>query len=214
MANSDKQSQKKLEQKKKKRKLLVKQASARQTSEHKASGYSKSPAHECLVPERLFETGLGTVIWTRRTSYGSIAVGAFVVDVFCLGVKNALFSVSTEQDYEHKVKPRLIQAHEDQGFQAVHPACARKLVEGAVRYAENLGFSPHRDYQKVKPIFGDVDGQTCPTGFTYGRDSKPLYIRGPNESTLQAKRIVDHLNRICGEGNFDYLIAVDGGTLD
>jgi len=43
----------------------------------------------------------------------------------------------------------------------------------------------------------------------YGSDGKPFYIRGPKESVSQAKRIVDQLQRKCGEGNFEYLIAVD-----
>jgi len=209
MAISEQKRQKKLQQKKKKRKLLGKAARASFTSGKKALNYSKFPVHECLVPEGLFDTGLGTVIWTRRTPHGSIAISAFIVDVFCLGVKNALFNISSEQDYESTVKPRLTQTHGDQAFQNIHPSCARKLIEGAISYAEKLGFSPHRDYQNVKGIFGDIDSHACPTSFTYGSDGKPFYIRGPKESISQAKRIVDQLHRKCGEGNFEYLVAVD-----
>ncbi len=209
MAISGQQRQKKLQQKKKKRKLLGKAARASLASGHEALSYSKSPVHECLVPEGLFETGLGTVIWTRRTPHGSIAISAFIVDVFCLGVKNALFNISSEQDYESTVKPRLTQTHGDQAFQNIHPSCARKLIEGAISYAEKLGFSPHRDYKNAKGIFGDIDGHGCPTRFTYGSNGKPFYIRGPKESISQAKRIVDQLHRKCGEGNFEYLLALD-----
>jgi hypothetical protein len=214
MAISERQRQKQLEQKKKKRQLLAKHARASLPSEHRALSYAKFPVHECLVPEHLYETGLGTVIWARRTPQGAIAISAFIVDVFCLGVKNALFSIVSEQEYESTVKPRLIGAHEGRTFQNVHPTCARKLIEGAIRYAEDLGFSPHRDYQRAKGIFGDVDAHACPTGFTYGHDGKPFYIRGPNESVAQAKRITDQLQRKCGVGNFEYLVALDDGVLD
>jgi len=110
MAINEQNKQKKLQQRKKKRKLLGKAVRTSLTSRHKALSYSHYPVHECLVPEGLFETGLGTVIWTRRTPHGSIAISAFIVDVFCLGVKNALFNVSSEQDYESIVKPRLTDA--------------------------------------------------------------------------------------------------------
>lgn len=209
MAISEQKKQKKLQQRKRKRKLLGKAVRTSLTSGHKALSYSQYPVHECLVPESLFETGLGTVIWTRRTPHGSIAISAFIVDVFCLGVKNALFNVSSEQDYESIVKPRLTQTHGDQGFHTIHPSCAKKLIEGAISYAEELGFSSHRDYQNSKGIFGDIDSHACPTKFTYGSDGKPFYIRGPKESVSQAKRIVDQLQRKCGEGNFEYLVAVD-----
>jgi len=163
VAISEQRRQKKLQQKKKKRILSGNEARASLTSGHKALSCWKFPVHECLVPEGLFETGLGTVIWTRRTPHGWIAISAFIIDVFCLGVKNALFNISSEQDYESRVKPKLTKTHGHKAFQNIHPTCARKLVEGAIGYAEKLGFSPHRDYQNAKGIFGDVDGHACPT---------------------------------------------------
>jgi hypothetical protein len=211
MAISEKRKQKKLQDKKRKRKaLLGKAARASVISGHKAVSYSGFPVHECLAPEGLFETGLGSVIWTRRTPHGTIAISAFIVDVFCLGVKDAFFHVRSEGEYESTVKPSLTQAH-GQAFHNVHPSCARKLIEGAVRYAEELGFSPHQDYQNAKGIFGDIDADACPTEFTYGRDGKPFYIRGPNESVSRAKGIVDQLQRKCGEGNFEYLLPPNEG---
>jgi hypothetical protein len=75
-----------------------------------------------------------------------------------------------------------------------------------VRYAADLGFTAHPDYRNAQGIFGDVDAQACPTRFTYGMDGKPFYIRGPNESPTQAKKIVARLRAQCGEGNFHYLI--------
>jgi hypothetical protein len=209
MAISEQQKQKKRQQKKKKRTLLGKATRANLPSKQKAVNYSSFPVHECLVPPDLFETGLGTVIWTRRTPHGLIALSAFIVDVFCLGVKNALFHICSEQDYAGTVKPRLTEPHSDQAFQAIPPSCARKLIEGSISYAEQLGFHPHRDYQNARGIFGDIDGRACPTTFAYGNDGKPFYIRGPKESISQAKKIVDHLHRKCGEGNFDYLVALD-----
>jgi hypothetical protein len=214
MAISERQRQKKLEQKKKKRQLVTKLVHTSLFSERKALSYAKFPIHECLVPESLFETGIGTVIWARRTPQGTIAISAFIVDVFCLGVKNALFNVVSAQEYESTIKPRLAGTHEGQTFQNVHPACARKLIEGAIGYAQELGFSPHRDYRHAKDMFGDVDADACPTGFTYGHDGKPFYIRGPNESIAQSRRIVDQLQRICGKGNFDYLVVLDDDVLD
>jgi hypothetical protein len=161
------------------------------------------------VPEKLFDTGLGTVVWTRRTPQGSIAISSFIADVFCLGVKNALFNITSEEQYEITVKPRLTETHGDQAFENIHPSCARKLIEGAIDYAKDLGFVPHRDYQHAKGIFGDIDAQACPARFTCGNEGKPFYIRGPNESLVQAKRIISQLQAKCGEGHFHYLVATD-----
>ena len=50
--------------------------------------------------------------------------------------------------------------------------------------------------------------------FTYGQDGRPYYIRGPNESTVQAKKIVNQLDKRCGEGNFDFLVMLDDGMFE
>lgn len=209
MAISERQKQKKLEKKKNKRRLQSNLARASLISGQKASRYSTYPIHECLMPGNLFENGIGSVLWTRRTPHGQIAISAFVIDTFCLGVKRAHFRVASEREYEDKIKPHLTEAHQDRSFQNMHPACARKLIEGAVGYAADLGFSPHRDYQNAKGIFGDVDAQACPTGFSYGMDGKPLYVRGPKESISQAKRIVNRLEKKCGPENFEYALMLE-----
>ena len=210
MAISAKQRQKKLEKKSKKRKLVKKSLSSALQIRDKALNYAKFPIHECLFPSNLLETGLGNVIVARRTTDGSIATSAFVVDVFCLGVKNALFKVSSEFDYEYSIKPKLSGGLDGPSLEVVHPSCARKLIEGAVLYAKELGFSPHRDYNDAKGIFGNIDASACPVKYSYGSDGKPYYIRGPNESPAQVKKIIDQLHKTCGEGNYHYLTMLGG----
>lgn len=214
MAISERQRQKKLEEKKKKRILAVKAATAGLVLGQKALQCNKYPIHECLVPERLFETGLGTVIWTRRVPDGRIAISAFIVDVFCLGVKNALFTITSEQEYENDIKRGMIGSHDGQAFLSIAPDCARKLIEGAVEYAAELGFSPHRDYRNAKGIFGNAESNACPEQFEYGHEGKPFYMRGPHESIPQAKKIVEHLHRKFGEGGYHYMVATESFMAD
>jgi hypothetical protein len=74
-----------------------------------------------------------------------------------------------------------------------------------------LGFSYHRDYKNARDIFGDIGASVCPVKYDFGQEGKPMYIRGPNESTGQARKIVSQLDRKCGEGNYHYLISLDNG---
>ena len=50
-----------------------------------------APIHESLVPASLFEQGIGNLLFSRSLPDGRVALGAFLLDVFCLGVKNAFF---------------------------------------------------------------------------------------------------------------------------
>ena len=162
------------------------------------------PIHECLVPEGLFEQGIGNVVFSRRLPDGRIALGMFMLDVFCLGVKNAFGTIVSRTQFEERVR----HGRGPETFAPMPPACVRKLVEGGVAYARELGFNPHPDYAVASQIFGDVDSSACSTEFTYGREGKPFYCSGPNETEAQAQAIVEHLARRLGAEGFDYLIGM------
>ncbi len=208
MALSDKQRQKKIQLKKKKRQSVKKVSDEKRMNEGKAIQYANFPIHECIMPEILFETGMGTVSIARRVSDDKIALAGFVLDVFCLGVKNAIFRVVSDSDYE-RYKSNLIETHEEMLLERTHPASVRKLVEGAIAYAEGLGFSPHRDYKNAKGLFGEIDSKACPIKFEFGKDGKPFYIQGPHESDKQARKIMDQLHKKCGEGNYHFMMEAE-----
>ncbi len=143
---------------------------------------ANAPIHECLVPANLFERGIGNLVFSRSLPGGRMALAMFLLDVFCLGVKDTFFAV------------------------VGNPAGLRKLVEGGVAYARELGFNPSPDFVVVHKIFGDVEAAACPTHFEYGHAGKPFYISGPRETATQVRTIVDQLQRRFGSGNFEYLV--------
>lgn len=161
------------------------------------------PIHECLMSGDLFETGLGHVIVSRRVGAG-VAAGFFLVDVYCLGVKDAAFSLYTPGEYEAALD-RLTTRQ----LREIEPACARKLIEGAVAYAGNLGIRPHKDYYKAAPILGDLDTDRCSQDFEYGKDGLPLYIPGPYDSPARITLIRRILEDRCGRDGYHFIL---GGT--
>jgi hypothetical protein len=164
----------------------------------------KAPVHECLVPENLFSIGIGNVIFSRRVASHQIAMAAFLVDVYCLGIKNAYVRLRSEEDYEDAVHHL---SHEA-GMKSVSPECLRKLVEDADAYARDLGFSPHPDYYFAARIFAEIDAGSCTEQFEFGKDGKPFYVSGPHETPAQSRRIVDTLMKRCGPGGYHFLAAL------
>ena len=209
MATTERQRQKKLEKLNKKRKLARKAASSSLVAMTKAAAYTNFPLHECLMPDALFDNGIGSLIVSRRLPMGELAVSAFVVDTYCLGVKNAFFAVMSEEKYEEELKTSMLAAHEGQAFERLDPGCMKKLITDSVRYAEDLGFPPHKDYKGAIGLLNDVDASSCATAFSFGFNGKPFYVRGPNESILQAKRIVERLVRRCAPENCHYSVILD-----
>ncbi len=170
------------------------------------------PKHEALWPTNLFEEGIGWVIVARFKAAGQrVEAGVFLVDVFCLGAKLAIYETCDRQDYLERIR-----GHYERDFPmvTVEPWCARKLVEQATEYAQRLGFAPHPDYKKAARVFGGLRAEQCAQQFTFGYQGKPFYRRGPRETEEQARRIVWHLEKRCGPGNYDYLVALgDAGDI-
>jgi len=166
---------------------------------------ASAPIHECLVPDSLFDIGIGNVVVSRRMPNGFIGAAVFLVDVFCLGIKDAFYDVLSPAEYDYRVS-----GLQHETFRAIHPTCARKLVEGAEAYARDLGFTPHPDYQRARQIFGDLDATACPTHYVFGKDGKPFFMSGPYDTPARYRRIIDTLTRRCGPEGFHFVVAGGG----
>ena len=214
MALSEQQRQKKLAKKKQKRGSAVKKSTPSVTpSMKKAKPYAICPIHECLIPDDLFISGLGELVVARRAPNGDIAMSAFVLDVFCLGVKDAMFLVMPESEYEHRIKARMF-ATGDRDFEKLHQTCAKKLLDGLVDYAKELGFAPHPDYKNAYELFGNIDAGACPVKYTYGKNGKPFYMNGPYESPADIERIINTLTKKCGPDGFQTVFRLTDGMDD
>jgi hypothetical protein len=169
------------------------------------AGFRMSPkrAPEAFVSSALFNLGMGSVILSRFKSDGRVESGVFLLDVFCLGAKNAMFVQLDVTRYENELLERYSPRD---ALESIEPPCARKLVEDAVRYAAGLGFGPHPDYKKACRVFGGTDTGACTRQFVFGHEGKPHYIQGPNDSPQRVTRILNALEARCGEDNFFYTI--------
>jgi hypothetical protein len=163
---------------------------------------SHSLIRDALVPAKLFEIGMGNLIFSRSLPDGRIALAGFLLDTFCLGVKDAFVDIVAKEEYFQRTRSLF----RDQNVKPLQPACFRKLVEGGVAYAQDLGFPPHADYALASQIFGDVQATDCSTRFEYGRDGKPFYVSGPHDTPARIQAILQQLERRMGKGNFDYLV--------
>jgi hypothetical protein len=208
MVMDEKRRQRKLARKTAKRKkaLAAKRAEIPGQGSRIAFAADK-PLHECLIPRVLYDQGIGNVVISRKMPNGNIAAAFFLVDIYCLGVKNCFFTIIPPGVYAQRID-HLVQK---EGAEHAVPACAVKLIKDAVSYAESLGFQPHRDYSSVKRFLGSIDPAACPKEFEFGKDGKPLYISGPNETQQDSEKIIATLSEKLGPDGFHYLVRTGEG---
>jgi hypothetical protein len=146
--------------------------------------------------------GLASVLLARQERrYGKLRYCGYMVDTYCLGVKNALGPESIDERGLAEFAAEYFASYDEDPL-AVPVELARQLVFGAVDYARGLGFEPHPDFAAAADILGPWTG---PSAITFGRDGKPFYNQGPYDDTATIMRTLD---RTAGKGNYHFYIAV------
>jgi hypothetical protein len=159
------------------------------------------PLWECRINEDWEESRMASITFARNRPDGQVAIGAFNVDLGCLGIKSA-FANPAISAFEYE--GRLVHGQATRQVPC-DPAFAVKLIQGAHEYAKQLGFSPDPDYYYAREVFGNIDSASCQETIEYGQDEKPFYVAGPYDDV---EKTVDHLTQKLGPDGFHYLVPV------
>ena len=87
------------------------------------------------------------------------------------------------------------------------PSDARKLLRDLAAWSQSIGFAPHRDFAAVERIFGDVSADASDAAFRFGRDGKPVYIPGPNDTAPLIRQRIGQLRKCLGDDGFGFETA-------
>jgi len=168
----------------------------------------QAPFTYCCINKSVFSGGMGNLLVSRAVGSRVVFV-VFLVDMYCLGIKNVVYKMCSRIELERIARERIFGGEPAQNLS---PEEAKKLVVEAAAYAARYGLRPHEDYPKCLAIFDGVDASTCTREFTFGKDGKPLYINGPHDSSQFQQRVRETLERTAGPGNYDYIAMLDERT--
>ena len=158
--------------------------------------------YECLINADWQDKGLATILISRKHKTGNITFSSFIVDIFCLGMKdaNSAFNRFEEEyeDYKGKMFNNFMNDEMPISYDLAH-----NIIFGAIEYAKNLGFVPHKDWEfsqfmlepKSSPIVEKIDVE-------FGKDGKPFFISGPYD---KVDSVIHKLEKAVGTGNFTFM---------
>ena len=141
------------------------------------------------------------VLLGRRHRYGNVVACGYLVDVFCLGVKDSVGPKTMTEEEWRTFVPRYFQAFDDPPL-AVPVGLAQCLVLGAVDFARSIGFAPHPDFERTRSHLG---AWNSPIPITFGEAGRPMYCAGPRDDSAE---ILSTLRKNVGDGNFDFIAAL------
>jgi hypothetical protein len=153
------------------------------------------------APTVAHDSGIAIVFCAAPHAGARLSVCVYLVDTWCLGVKNALGPQRMARSEFEAFKRTIYAPWKSEGI-PVPLELAQHLVLGAVAYARGLGFEPHPDFRRARPGLGAWEG---PSAITFGRDGKPYYLSGPHEDP---HRVLTTLEHSVGRGRFDYTVSL------
>lgn len=167
------------------------------------------PIYECLINSNWKEMGHARIIISRKMPNNNLAFGVYLVDLFCLGLKDTFCNADIHKlEYESELKGQIY-------FDSLAKKCdlslAYGIIYGSIDYARKFGFSPQKDFKLSQYLLEPEKDIEMEHDIKFGYKGKPLYVRGPYDD-------VDHIIRIleknAGDGNFCMMCEECGDILD
>lgn len=169
-----------------------------------------APFYAVYYTPILFEDGMGQVIISRELDDGVIASAFFLLDAFCLGVKNTFLRVMTSDQFEEMLEETRVRME----LKKVSPEFAGKLVHDTIAFARSLGFEPHPEFEDASILLEGIAFSSCEETFTFGKNGKPLYMNGPNSTEAEDRAIIKKLAAKLGPDGFNYTVNLGQLTDD
>jgi len=145
-------------------------------------------------------SGLVSVLIVRDAGRSRLSLCGYLVDVYCLGVKNVVGPLVMTARQSEEYTGQFFGAYPEPPL-AASLDLAQDLVFGAVEYARSLGFEPAAEFDDAKGHLGTWCGSSA---IRFGRNGRPFFVEGPYDD---GNHIIRQLQRSVGRKRFEYMVS-------
>lgn len=163
---------------------------------------------KCLINENWEEYGIAHILITRKHSNNNVTIGLYLVDLMCLGVKDTFYRFNISRLELDEIKDTVFT--DDLPMVEISYALAHNIIWAAVDFAEEYGFKPCKDFTSTTQFMLDEDTDDIPMmDIECGMDGKPTFTYCEEDDQAMVKRVIAHLEKNPGIGNFELICADD-----
>ncbi len=163
------------------------------------------PLHECLIDDAWKDRGLAQILLSRKQPDGNFVFGVYLVDIYCLGLKNTFCNAEISPAEYQRIK---LKSFKEAALVPCPPGKARRIIFGAIEYARKLGFEPQKDFVLSRFILEGLSEEGYDFALEFGREGKPLYIAGPDDDF---EAVMQTLTKNVGKENFHFIAPIKTG---
>jgi hypothetical protein len=163
------------------------------------------PIFGCWTMREWQESGIAPVVIARQQEEDQILFASYLVDLYCLGVKDVTINANMPRKRFERSLPELCMLEPE----AISVELAHEIVYGALEYAHKYGFEPHPDFTRLHAdqVLDPPGAHARTHKVKFGQDGKPLFVAGPYDNERKVRHILQTLERTAGEGNFNYMVG-------
>lgn len=158
------------------------------------------PLGDCYINQNWQDSGMASIIVTRKHITGFLTFALFQVDLYCLGVKNAVWRFNEPPGELENIKARQAESLPDDPFIRAEYALVHNIIYGAEAYADDLGFRPHKDYKLAQFVLEEDDDRIELMEIEFGLQGRPAVFIGKEK---HPSNILATLDKSVGPGNYN-----------
>lgn len=144
--------------------------------------------------------GEGYVVVIREHTGGKKSFAVYLVDRWCVGVKDTFFNVRVGDDV---VEDMLNRMNRSGNLEEVSYEQAHNMVWGAVAFAEEAGIKPCKDFA-IAQYYLEEDTDDVPLiEYDYGVDGKYYLVAKDN---LELSKYLQPMRKNLAEGDYEYVV--------
>lgn len=140
------------------------------------------PLGKCYIaPPDWQESGMAHVIVSRVRPSGNLVMAAFLVDTFCLGVKDAGYHENMpSSDFEEY----LSNYRKGMGLEEISYNEAHNIIYGAMAFAEEGGIKPIKEFDPAGYILAEDTDDIPLIEYDFGKNGKHFLVVNPDRKEM------------------------------
>ena len=135
------------------------------------------PIHKCYLNTNWQLTGISDIIVTRKHTNGNYTIGQYRVDTLGIGLQNTIGRFNESKEFLKQLITELTSDEtEDNIYLEVDYALVHNIIYGAIAFAEERSFKPHKEFSYTQYILEEDDENIELMDIEFGVDGQHQII--------------------------------------
>ena len=161
---------------------------------------------KCYVSRDMKTYGEGHVVVSRLHKGGKVSVAFYLVDIYCVGVKDSFYKLRMDEyEFEELIDRMSIDNVQECSYEEAH-----NWVYGAVAFAEEAGIQPDKSFNLTQYMLKEDTDEVPLMEFEFGKNGKHFLFA---HNKLEASRYLPAMKEHLGD-DYEVLIETEENHLD